>query len=187
MHAYYAQNFNYNRYVALLYRYRFIHLSHKPVDTQTHWLLFTQFCFTLNICRHHHRQWNKVFEDNQEAINIWRQLSTSEWFMSDRSSGLPLLLPVSGWCVVVKQRCCSRFDWSGVELQHMKKEPVSPCHSRARRQTAGGGLERACCRGGVCVEHCGDESLCCSALCPTPPLPQSVPHPTLHLTPSLTL
>lgn len=60
--------------------------------------------------------------------------------MSDRSSGLPLFLPVSGQCVVVKQRYCSQFDWSGMELQHMKKEPVSPCHSWARRQTAGGGV-----------------------------------------------
>lgn len=146
-------------------------------------------CYTFNICCHEHRQWNKGFEDNQKAINIWRQLSTSEWFMSDRGAGSPLLLPVSGWCVVVKQRCCSRPDWTGVELQRMKKEPVSPCHSRACCQTAGGGLERACCRGGVCVERCGDESLCCLPP-PTQPNPSSfpvVPHPTLHLTPSLTL
>lgn len=58
--------------------------------------------------------------------------------MSARSSGSPRLLPVSGRCVVVKQRCCSQFDGTGMALQPMKKEPVSPCHSWARCQTAAG-------------------------------------------------
>lgn len=43
-----------------------------------------------------------------------------------------------------------------------------------------GGLELACCQGRVCVEHRGDESLCCSTLSPylppVPPSPSSLSH-----------
>lgn len=80
-----------------------------------------------------------------------------------------------------------------MELRHVKKkkkkekkEPVSPCHSRARCQTAGGVLERACCRGEGCVLRAVVMNHCDCAAPPPLPLP-SVPHPTLRLTPSLTL
>lgn len=54
----------------------------RPVNTLTFiytFLFYAQHMLPLS-------QWNKGLEDNQKAINIWRQLSTSEWFMSDRSS-----------------------------------------------------------------------------------------------------
>lgn len=42
--------------------------------------------------------------------------------------------------VAVKQRCCSQCDWTGGELKHMEKEPVSPCHSWACCQLLPGGV-----------------------------------------------
>lgn len=74
--------------------------------------------------------------------------------------------------------------WSCSTWKKSRCHLVTPGHAA---KLPVGGLERACCRGGMCVEHVGDESLCCSTLSSTPSLPQPVPYPTLHLSPSLTL